>query len=445
MKKYIFSLVATLMLFTGCSNSDYDLQNLVPGQYHKVIVLKNSGKVEKTLLDVEDDDVTNLTVMKVGSDPSLTADVQVRPLTDEELKEEYSDLEGVNYKQLSSDCYTLSATELAFSSSDRYKTFTLSVHPHATKTLMASDKTATWVVPLTLDSKSDSINAESKEYILVVKDVVSPSVGFTSETPAMKLVEKSKAADYTETLKLGLDTDNKWGVECKLAVDENYVSTYNSANSTSLELMPAGYYEIPSTLQLANGSNSVDVPVKIKAGTLPAGDYILPVAITETSRFEISNNKIVPLVVSVLGDQLDRSSWTATANTQEASGEGAGNGVPSCLFDGKLNTYWHSQWSGGSHALPYVIDIDMKSVHTVDHISFIQRQYTWYADTKTVEVYTSLDNSNWSKVGTFDLARVIEAQLFKVLTCKARYIRLNITSSHRDGAASLAEFYAYGE
>lgn len=445
MKKYILSFATALLLLTGCSNSDYELQNLVPGQYHKIIVLKNSGKVEKTLLDVEDDDVTSLTVLKVGSDPSLTADVQVRPLTDEELKEEYSDLDGVNYKQLSSDCYSLSSTDLSFSSSDRYKTFTLSVHPHETKTLMASDKTATWVVPLTLDSKSDSINAESKEYVLIVKDVVSPSVGFTSETPAMKLVEKSKAADYTETLKLGLDTDNKWGLECKLAVDESYVATYNKANGTNLDIMPVGYYEIPSTIELANGSNSADVPVKIKAGTLPAGDYILPIAITETSRFAISSNKIVPLIVSVLGDQLDRSSWTATANTQESSGEGAGNGVPACLFDGKKNTYWHSQWSGGSHAMPYVIDIDMKSLHTIDHVSFIQRQYTWYADTKTVEVYVSEDNSTWTKVETLNLARVIDAQLFKVPTVKARYIRLNITSSHRGDAASLAEFYVYGE
>ena len=445
MKKYILSFVTALMLLTGCSNSDYELDNLVPGQYHKIIVLKNSGKVEKTLLDVEDDDVTSLTVMKVGSDPSLTADVQVRPLTDEELKEEYSDLDGVNYKQLSSDCYSLSATDLAFSSSDRYKKFTLSVHPHAAKTLMASDKTATWVVPLTLDSKNDSINAESKDFFMIIKDVVSPSVGFTSDTPAMKLIEKSKAADYTETLKLGLDTENKWDVECSLAVDASYATIYNEANGTSLDVMPAGYYEIPSKVQLNAGSNHVDVPVKIKAGTLPAGDYILPVAITETSRFEISSRKIVPLVVSVLGNQLDRTSWTATANTQEASGEGAGNGVPSCLFDGKLTTYWHSQWSGGSHALPYVIDIDMKKEYEIDHISFIQRQYTWYADTKIVEVYASVDNSNWSKVGTFNLARVIETQLFKVSATKARYIRLNITASHREGAASLAEFYVYGE
>ena len=87
----------------------------------------------------------------------------------------------------------------------------------------------------------------------------------------------------------------------------------------------------------------------------------------------------------------------------------------------------------------------MKSLHTIDHVSFIQRQYTWYADTKTVEVYVSEDNSTWTKVETLNLARVIDAQLFKVPTVKARYIRLNITASHRDNNASLAEFYVYGE
>ena len=45
--------------------------------------------------------------------------------------------------------------------------------------------------------------------------------------------------------------------------------------------------------------------------------------------------------------KLDRTGWTVTASSEEASGEGTGNGVPSCIVDESLTTYWHSKWQGG--------------------------------------------------------------------------------------------------
>ena len=166
MKKCIFFFTAALLALMSCSNPDYELENLVPTQYHKVLAVKNSGKQSLTLSDTEKDDSVTITVMKLGSDPSLTANVSSRPLKDDELKEEYSDPEGVNYKQISADCYSFEKTELAFSSSDRWKYFKLAIHPKAVKTLMATDPSASWVLPLVIESKTDSVNANAKEYFL---------------------------------------------------------------------------------------------------------------------------------------------------------------------------------------------------------------------------------------------------------------------------------------
>ena len=445
MKKYFLYIAAALLAFTSCDDSQYELQNLVPGQYHKILVVKDSGKHNKTLYDTGDADTTNISVMKVGSDPSLTAHVDVRTLTDEELRAQYSELEGVNYKTLSSDCYHITNTTLDYASSDRYKTCQVILDPHAIETVMATEQAATWVLPLKFESKSDSVNANSNEYLIIVDAVVSPKIGFVSETPSVQIIEKAKAADYTQTLSIGLDVSNKWDVDCGLSVDESYVATYNQLHSTEFTLLPKSYYELPNSVKLEKGKDQAQVDVKIKASSLPAGDYVLPVALSQVSRFETSSSKVVPLVVRVMGNRLDRSSWKVTANTEEPTGEGSGNGVVSCMLDGNLSTYWHSQWSGGSHALPYEITIDMKSVHTIDHVSFYQRQNTYYADTKDVKISVSTDNAKWTEVSSYQLQRIVEEQLFEVSSTKARYIKFSVTSSHRDGAASLAEFYVYGE
>ena len=106
MKKYFLYITVALLALTSCDESQYELQNLVPGQYHKVMVVKDSGKHNKTLYDTGDADTTNISVMKVGSDPSLTAHVDVRTLTDEELRTQYSELEGVNTRH----CHPIAIT-----------------------------------------------------------------------------------------------------------------------------------------------------------------------------------------------------------------------------------------------------------------------------------------------------------------------------------------------
>lgn len=438
-------MAAALLTFSGCSESEYEIDKLVPGEYHKIMFVKDSGKHNKTLLDIEDDDVTTIALVKSGSDPTLSANASIRPLTDAELKSQYSDFEGVNYKELTSECYSLDNTELAFSSSDRVKYINVTIHPQAVKSLIATDETATWVLPLLVESKTDSINANANSYFFVIDGVISPSVGFTSAIPDVRIVEKSKATDYTENLQLGIDTENKWDVTCKLAIDESYVALYNRQNSTNYQLLPSEYYDMDTEVKLASGTNSVSVPVKVKAGTLPSGDYILPVKLTELSRFKISSNQIVPIVVRVMGDQLDRTGWTATANTQENSGEGSGNGIPSCLLDGNLGTYWHSKWQGGGHEFPHVIIVDMKGEHLIDHVGLIQRQNNSFTDTKTVEIYVSSDNAEWTLAGTCEMQKIMNEQIFKVNPTRGRYVKLNITESYRGTNTSLTEFYVYGE
>ena len=166
MKIRTILLMGGLVLLGACSESKYDLDQLVPEEYHKILYVNNSGKQDLTLYDTDEDNKYTLSVVKSGSDPSLTASVKVSVLTQAELDEEYSEPEGTNYKLIGENCYSLDATTLDFSSADRYKLVNIFLKPQSVKAFMETDPEAVWVLPLQVTSETDSINAEKNELFL---------------------------------------------------------------------------------------------------------------------------------------------------------------------------------------------------------------------------------------------------------------------------------------
>ena len=58
----------------------------------------------------------------------------------------------------------------------------------------------------------------------------------------------------------------------------------------------------------------------------------------------------------------DRTDWGISASTEEKVGENAGKyGIATCILDGDLASFWHSQWKGegANPPLPHEIIIDM--------------------------------------------------------------------------------------
>jgi len=69
-----------------------------------------------------------------------------------------------------------------------------------------------------------------------------------------------------------------------------------------------------------------------------------------------------------MGHKLDRAGWTAEANTEELTGEGA-SGKAGCALDDNLATYWHSTWQTGNWvSFPFEIIVDTKTEHTFTQI-----------------------------------------------------------------------------
>ncbi|MBE6299972.1 MAG: hypothetical protein E7083_06540, partial [Bacteroidales bacterium] len=162
--------------------------------------------------------------------------------------------------------------------------------------------------------------------------------------------------------------------------------------------------------------------------------------------------------------KLDRTGWTVTASSEEASGEGTGNGVPSCIVDESLTTYWHSKWQGGEETYPHWFKIDMKSVKSIEAFDYVSRgnttadqgpnngnilNYKLYVSDTDIDVNSLPDPV---KTGTFEYASSgdITSKTHNVeleTPVVGRYIMLYATgnSANNRQNASCVDFQVYGK
>lgn len=441
MKIKTILLTGGLVLLAACSESKYDVDQLVPQEYHKILYVNNSGKQEVVLYDTGEDNMYTLSVFKSGSEPTLTANATIRLLTQEELDEEYSTPEAVNYKIIGENSYSIEDTQLDFSSTERYKLVNIALAPQAVKDDMETDPDAVWVLPLLVTSETDSINADKNELFLKITGVVTPTIGFT--TTAVEVKDYSYGnVSISEKAELGLDVENKWDITCGIGIDAGYVDDYNRKNGTNYQMLPENSYTLPESVDLPVGTTKTSATVTIDGSSLTPGDYMLPVCISNASVFEVSSAKAVhPLAIRIVGPQLDRSGWTAEGTTEEP-GEGGG-GLPKHMLDGKSDTYWHSAWANGNAEPPFDLIVDTKGQYTFTQLAMVQRG-GGYTDTKDGIFYISSDKATWTEVGRFRMAQNADVQMFSIIPTKGQYIKITINSSYRAPYCSLSEFYAYG-
>lgn len=93
----------------------------------------------------------------------------------------------------------------------------------------------------------------------------------------------------------------------------------------------------------------------------------------ETTEFEIT-------VVSEVVVDIPREEYadiTATANTEESVGEGAGNGCAVHAVDNDKATFWHSQWAGTNFTVspdnPAILTVDFGKTLEIGGFKFLQR------------------------------------------------------------------------
>ncbi|WP_162817745.1 M60 family metallopeptidase [Niabella yanshanensis] len=151
-------------------------------------------------------------------------------------------------------------------------------------------------------------------------------------------------------------------------------------------------------------------------------------------------------------DPFASNAWSVIAvSSEEKTGEGPPNGLASSIIDGDLNTFWHSQWSGGTGQPPHTIDMDLSTITrlpiTIAGFKYAHRQGVSRPAVR-VHIEVSNDKTNWTETpgSPFALAEINGFQTFNFSSpVKARYLRLKYNAEDiRDNPnCALAEFAVF--
>ena len=264
---YIGIACMAVLLLTACDESKYELENLVPDEYHKVLYINNSGTQDLTLYNTGELNTYAFSVYKGGSDPSLTASVEIAIHSQEEVDALY----GAGYRIIPSDSYSMDTRRLDFASDERSKVVTLSLSTDLIGAAMKANPEATYVLPLYLTSEKDSVNADKSELFIRIADVLTPTVGFTN-TDIQPLSYTYGFDTESVEIGFGLDTDNNWEVECRFVVDPEYLSSYNGKHGTAYRLLPEGNYSFEEINLLPAGTTTTDLAVSLSGSGLTPGE-----------------------------------------------------------------------------------------------------------------------------------------------------------------------------
>ncbi|CAN8095113.1 unnamed protein product [Discula destructiva] len=139
---------------------------------------------------------------------------------------------------------------------------------------------------------------------------------------------------------------------------------------------------------------------------------------------------------------IDRTGWSVTADSFQVGNE------PSRAIDGNSSTFWHTQYTPTTAALPHYIQFDMLKSYVVNGISYVPRQEGGSNGNIGQHTVTlSSDGVTWSSPVIFgNFQNDAETKDIFMSSATARYVRLT-SQSEAQGLgnqwSSMAEFNVY--
>lgn len=452
MMKKLINILSIAILGTVLFSCSDNVNQYIPAD---VIYIVNSGENEILLYDTGEKDTYELGLYRAGKH-GKSASASVAVLTDAELNA-YNQENETDYKLIPSEYYTLTLTEVNFANgvAETNQYVPIEFNTPALQKLLEANKEVDYVLPIKISKASIEIQEEKDLSLLmpVVKDALVSMTTTGQDEFNITLGEPITPID----MKLGVSVpfENKWNIECNIALSQDALDRYNDENDTDLVLLPSEYYTLPSAVSIVEGSKNANFNVKVDATGLSLGSYALPIYIANTSNFEMDQSQnLYMLIVNVSAPVIDSEDFTVIYGTTYASAGEGSNGTFDKLFDGDLDTYWHSQWTGGTDEnpanppLPHDILIDMKKEYTIFQVDIARRKNN--SATKAGEIYITNDDAfalvnagkydqiKWTKVGSFFMDTVNGFQPFMITESTTRFVLVKITESRNGNVTSLA-------
>lgn len=200
---------------------------------------------------------------------------------------------------------------------------------------------------------------------------------------------------------------------------------------------------------VVNSDNSVTLT---PSGSTPNLDQSVGVnkydPATKTFTLNYSYNSAAPQVVKevvtrVNMEKVSKTGWSIVGFDSQEPKETAPSGLATATIDDKLNTYWHTQWSGGTPPYPHWFIVDMGKDVTIACIEVFRRQGKSDGQTKHQFLYSS-NGTDWTNFGIFAMDPTTNAgQKFRMSTSPtARYIKY-VALQGPNYYANLAEINVY--
>jgi len=247
------SLAALSLFAVACNDSEYDLQNLVPDEYHSVINVQDEGNVELRVYDTGLAKTFPFTVLRGGSDPSIAIEAEAVPMTQQEL----SDI-GADYVLLPSSYYSLDGG-ISIPANEGSGKFSVSFTPEQITSVRelneALDDGKIYCLAVKIVSDKTSVYGD-KSFVVRRLDVMLPELGFAEAGEMPK-----KLYDAKQTVKFDISvvrgqTDETQPVKASIVpmsdaalaeIDRDYMQVpaeMYTMEQTEVEI-PAGEEELP--------------------------------------------------------------------------------------------------------------------------------------------------------------------------------------------------------
>lgn len=152
----------------------------------------------------------------------------------------------------------------------------------------------------------------------------------------------------------------------------------------------------------------------------------------------------LPDLIEFKGEKLSKTGWTITDKSSEEPNEGVPNGLASSTIDDNLNTFWHTQWSGGKPGYPHYFVVDLQQTAVINKLECFRRKNDDRGQT-SFQILTSTDGTSFTDQGTFEYDPKISSQMYILPNLPvARYVKY-VALTGPDFFAFLAELDLYGQ
>lgn len=399
-------LLAAAAALQGCKEDSYE--DLVPGQYNKILYLKTYGEQTLNLFDDGSQVDYSLTVVKTGSDPGAVARGRVDLMTQAEIDAD-SRYQGNNYKVLSPACYTFRSEQLELSPSDTYRQLSLKMSParmlDEIDSIQGENPDYVYIIPFRLSSESDQVNQERRDLILRL-NVTRLSVYFKGASQTVDLNnEDGDEWDFEADIAMTSGVENTWEFTAQIEVDtrEETLNAYNEANGTSYRMIPGEAVGETTEAVFEAGNTESVAAVNVRRQGLAKGyTYLIPLRIKAVEGMDaiVVNDRLHYIILEYpLDPEADMIELDESMLADPFSCGGGDGTTLAELVDNDVDTYYHTQYGTKTGTPEYGQPVDIalgKSVRSIQ-IQYVTRDNNNATPTR-IKLFVSSDGESWEEL-----------------------------------------------